>query len=238
MTKTVTDALSPVSTPVTRAVEPVLKAAAPVVKAAQPVVRAVQPVVDTAARGTVVPKTGTPKAAQIEASPTAKTGANAVSPGSSPSSAEIQQSPRATVSAIEPSVSSAPGAADVQSPTHALGPHAPFLATPRPGSLATPQLFPPSPLDLPGPAIAPVTGVRDAGAAATPRPRTPLPSLPDVPWGSLSAVAGGSGGPSATLFAALAAAILLVLPRLGRRLSPALAPRPSPGFRPLLEHPG
>jgi hypothetical protein len=98
-----------------------------------------------------------------------------------------------------------------------------------------------SPPTLPAPSYATTSTDGGSAASASRAPRAPTTPTPGGPLGILStAFASGTGGGALFVFllAALAAALHLAAPGLGRRLRSALAPWPLPILELSLERPG
>jgi hypothetical protein len=108
----------------------------------------------------------------------------------------------------------------------------------------SPRRAPGVPLASPAPsdfsALPSLTGADLGGAKASPSlPSAPAPFAPGAPLsGFASASAAAGAGVFALLLAALAGALIMAAPGLGRRLRPGLAPGPQPIPQLSLERPG
>jgi hypothetical protein len=125
-------------------------------------------------------------------------------------------------------VAAPPGWVQVDPGSQTTSPRAPRARVAPSGGASAPILGEPATLTLP-----PVRQAASAGRGGS------LPRIPDLPGGLLaSAPATGASGGSTALFAALMAALLLAVPRVGRWLRPAVATRPLPIPQLSLEPPG
>ncbi len=94
-------------------------------------------------------------------------------------------------------------------------------------------------LALPVPGGYEISGPNSGGTTASSSPRIPQPFAPGGPLSGLASASATAGaGALVPLLAALAAALLLAAPGLGRRLRPGLAPWPQPILPLSLERPG
>lgn len=252
----VTEAVAPVVAPVTKTVAPVVELVAPALEPVRPILDAAQPVLDAAAPvlEPVEPVVG---AAVAPYKPGA-TGGNAASgkpenlrgapTRTTEGAASRPETPLPTVVTTGVTVAAETESGRTIVATPAFMPPSATTLTGDASPVVRPALPPPRTAQSPVGAVP--TGVstlivpdttfapshEGAGRAST--PRTPRPPAQDGPWSVFGAAASSAGGASTALFAALAAAVLLALPRLGRRLRPTLAPWPRAALQPLLERPG
>jgi hypothetical protein len=251
--KPVTRTVAPVLRPVTRATAPVLQAVAPVLDAAAPILDAASPLTNAAApildgTGTILGNGG---------GRSVGVGALLASTGST-ARATVARKAEAPIIAIgavptpgpegaaasDPLTPAEGGLPSVVAPSSVPNPFlAPGFLPPRalelpPAQLPAVHAFPASPPDLGplgGPGATPVRGTE----AVAGTPEVPWRRVPGGPLGPLSsAVASAGAGAFPILLAALAAALFLAAPRLGRRLRPILAPWPLPIPHVSLERPG
>ena len=265
VTQTTAPVVQQAAAPLTQAAAPVVQTAAPVVPTVAPVVQTAAPVVQQAAAPVV--QTAAP-VVQYAAGPALGAAAPLLRPagqvtdtvgdpvrkvspalnaahGSLDPAATVAGSTEATVAGEE--ATAAGGSNDeVVVPTAALGERDAVTGRARsardighrPPRVLSISTIPRVPVHAEGSSSDPTSAAGSRTTAVSPRR-----SAPDVPsgpfFGLFAAMAAAlASGASLILVAALAAALVLAAPGLGRRLRPTLAPWPLPTALPSLERPG